>query len=584
VRHELSRRSTDLSFVRPCGAGRRTAGLRGGGIKYLKSKQSIAGSTRDRSSAALVWGLSPREAAILAAIVLATVAIYLPSLRNGWVWDDWPQIADNKLIHSWSFVWRSFIHDAWWFLDPRGPPQSAYYRPLQNVWFAANALVFGTHPALWHLAKILLHGVAVVLCFRVTQLLTGDVAVGLLTAAIFGLLPANVESVVWASGISKPLATIFEMGALCCFINREPGWSRGLAFALMLYAGATLSHETAILFPLIVAAYVFLFEGGDEGSGAQAQAARTGPRTISALRAATPFVLVAIAYMCARVNALGVGTLFGLHQQATGMISRGFVEAPPDYSQSQILMTLPVVLIAYLGVLAIPSMAAPTHAVQWIMRPEPILFISAAALVILGAAAFVLAWRSSNRRIYLFCAAWSFLTMAPSLNLKYLFYLIADRYLYAPSIGWSLAVAITASSIAAAGPRARKAVGAAMAMLLVLYAASAVQIEHYWHDDVTFFQRCVEIVPHAPIYRLELVGVMDKARDFEGAARVLERGTTLDPNDAYLHLRLAQEYQKMGRQLDFEREFRKFTELSAGTIQRQRAAESSGASQPPGAP
>jgi len=218
------------------------------------------------------------------------------------------------------------------------------------------------------------------------------------------------------------------------------------------------------------------------------------------------------------------------------------------------------------------------------MRPEPIVFISAVALLILAGAAFVLAWRSSNRRIYLFCAAWSFLTMAPSLNLKYLFYLIADRYLYAPSIGWSLAVAVTASSIAAAGPRARKAVGAAMAMLLVLYAASAIQIEHYWHDDVTFFQRCVEIAPHAPIYRLELVGVMDKARDSEGAARVLQRGITLDPNDAYLHLRLAQQYQMMGRQLDFEREFQKFTELSAATIQRQRAAESSGASQPPGAP
>ncbi len=552
--------------------------------KYLKSKQSIASSTRDGSSAALVWGLSPREAAILAAIVLATVAIYLPSLRNGWLWDDFPQIVDkNNPLDSWTGIAKSFTHDVWWFRNPANLPQSAYYRPFQAMWFALNHMILGNHPAACHLEKIVIELIAVMLSFRLAQLLTRSTTVALLTAAIFGLLPANVESVVWASAIGPILATIFEMGALCCFINREPGWSRGLVFALMLYAGALLSYETPIFFPLIVFAYVFLFEGGDEGSGAQAHKASATKRTVSALRACVPFVLVAIAYMCARANALGVGYLFGAYRQTNWMMLRGFMEAPPDYSQSQILMTLPVVLIAYLGVLALPAMAGPTHAVQWITRPQPLLFISAAALALLAAAALVLAWRSPNRRFYLFCAAWSFLAMAPALNLKYVFFLIDDRYLYPPSIGWSMAVAITASSIAAAGPRARKAVGAAMAMLLVLYAASAIQIEHYWHDDVTFFQRCVEIVPYDLNYRLELVGVMDRALDFKGAAQVLERATSFDPNDAYLHVRLAQEYQKMGRQQDFEREFRKFNELSKAMIQRQRAAASS-SSQPPRRP
>ncbi len=576
-------RRTDLSFARPCGAGRRTADLRGGD-KFLKSKAAIAASTQKASPDTLAWGLSSRETAILAAIVLSTIAIYLPSLRNGWVWDDWLEFVDNKLIHTWSYVWKSFIYDTWWYQNPARRPQSAYYRPLENVWFAANALVFGTHPAAWHLAKIILHAVAVLLCFRVAQLLTGDVAVGLLTAAIFGLIPANTESVVWASAIPEPLSTVFEMGALCCFINREPGWSRGLVFALMLYAGATLSHETAILFPLIVAAYVFLFEGGDERPSGAARTAETRRRIVSALRAGAPFVLVAIAYICARANALGFHSLFGIHYKATSLILQGFVETRTDYSPSQILMTLPVVLIAYLAVLALPAMAGPTHAVQWITHPQPLVFISAAALVILGAAAFLLAWRSSNRRIYLFCAAWSFLTMAPTLNLNNLFYLIADRYLYEPAFGWSLAVAITALSIAAAGPRARKAVGAAMAVLLVLYAASTMQMEHYWHDDITYFQRCVEIVPYQPIYRFQLVVAMNRAGDFEGAARVLERGTIIVPNDAPLQLALARQYQRMGRQLDFEREFQKFVKLSAAMTQRQRAAESSRASQPAGAP
>ncbi len=116
-------------------------------------------------------------------------------------------------------------------------------------------MILGNHPAAWHLEKIVVELIAVMLCFRLAQLLTRSTAIALLTAAIFGLLPANVEAVVWASAIGEPLSAIFEMGALCCLINREPGqrWSRGLVFALVLYAGALLSHETAVLFWLIVA-------------------------------------------------------------------------------------------------------------------------------------------------------------------------------------------------------------------------------------------------------------------------------------------------------------------------------------------
>jgi hypothetical protein len=68
--------------------------------------------------------------------------------------------------------------------------------------------------------------------FRVAQMITGDVATGLLAAAIFGLMPAHVEAVVWASSIPEPLTAVFELGALVCPIGRKPGWwSRGMLFA-----------------------------------------------------------------------------------------------------------------------------------------------------------------------------------------------------------------------------------------------------------------------------------------------------------------------------------------------------------------
>ena len=141
------------------------------------------GVARPRSSGSL----DARDAAILAGILAVTVGIYLPSLRNGWVFDDWHEFVENKLIHSWSFVWNSFRYDSWWFLAPNQLPQSAYYRPLQNVWFGLNVMLFGNHPAAWHLEKIVLQLIGVALCFRLTQLLTGDSSIALLAAALFAI-------------------------------------------------------------------------------------------------------------------------------------------------------------------------------------------------------------------------------------------------------------------------------------------------------------------------------------------------------------------------------------------------------------
>ena len=536
-----------------------------------------------RTSALRRWNLQPREGAILAAIALAAIAVYLPSLRNDWVFDDWDQIVGAKLLHSWTGIGKSFIHDSWWFRHPAHLPQSAYYRPFQASWFGLNFMLLGNHPAAWRLEKIVLELIAVMLSFRLAQLLTRNSAVALLSAAFFALLPANVESVVWVSAIGEPLATIFELGALCCFINRKPGWSRGLNFALMLYAGALLSHETAILFPLIVAAYVFLIERAaakplPESSRSTATILARG---VAAARVAAPFGLLAIAYLCARIEVLGLNSAFSSpHPVALAQAQT----ASPYHGPVDYLLTLPVVLLAYLSVLAVPGFAGPAHHVVWITSASPIAFVAAGILAILALFALILVWRSSDRRLYLFCAAWSVMALAPAMKLNSIWALVQDRCLYAPSFGWSLALALAAVRLAAASPRARATVAAVTALLLAAYMVTAIRIEHFWRDDLTFFQQCVAVDPANVEYRRRLADAMDKAGDFAAAARELERAAALHPDDAYLHLRLGQEYMRLRRRADFEREFQKYYELLGIAIPPSSVAETSSAAPPAGPP
>src|SRR5579862_3615727 len=520
------------------------------------------------------WGLSSRGVALLALIVVATIAVYLPSLRSGWVADDLPALVQNPEIRTASFIENAFTHDVQWSIkqynaDLQAQAHSASYRPLQIVWWAINAQLFGVnHPAPWHLMKILLQVIAVLLCFRVAQLLTGDVVVALLAAAIFGLMPAHIEPVVWVSAIPEPLSTVFELAALIFLIQRKPGWSRGLMLSVLFFAFAILTHESAIFFPVIAFAYVMVFEAGpveDTHPTRQARIAITNAHIVRALTVCVPFLFVILVYAFARMHVLG-DHAFGMPHTYTQAQMHGVVEADPLRGPAQVAMTLPMVVLTYLGILAIPGLADPFHSIEWTTQLDPQVFVAWTALVVLAAIAIVFASRSPRRKVYLFCAIWSLITIAPALKINSLWWLNQDRYVYAPSFGWSLALALAIFEISTVGARARLAVGIATALLLLSYGIATIRGQRYWYDNLAYYSRAVQVKPNDPYYHLALGNLLEDAKDNQGAVKQLEIAESLKPEDQYLHLRLAQTYMKVGRLKDFQREYNAFENSGASVI------------------
>jgi hypothetical protein len=515
---------------------------------------------RSPTSADRRWNLEPREAGILATILIATAVVYMPSIRYDWVWDDKAQTVQAIALHSWSGIGKSFLYDSWWFRDPSKLPQSQYYRPLQASWFGLNYMMLGNHPGAWHLEKIIIELIGVVFCFRLAQLLTRNTSIALLTAAIFAMLPANLEAVVWNSAIGEPMSAIFEMGALRCLINRKEGSMRSLAPALLLYAGALLSHETAIVFLLVVVAYLVLIE-------------KKSARETFWL--AAPFIVVALLYLCARMNALGMANFVGRANFLQPSVGLGWEKPAPPHGLLGIMMTAPVALLYYLGVLALPWMAGPAHNVGWVTVASPITFVAAGILLLLAAVAILLIRRSRDWRLYAFCAAWSLITLALAMNLKELAMLVQDRVLYAPSFGWSLALAIAAMRIAALSSRARIVVAGAMSLLLVANAVAIERVERYWHDDVTFFTRCVAIAPHHAGYLRGLVDMLNFNGDFDGAMIALRTAVNLEPDNIYFRSKLADQYGLMRRPEDFTAEVLEIRALRKAASRANAAAAAS---------
>ena len=229
-------------------------------------------------------------------------------------------------------------------------------------------------------------------------------------------------------------------------------------------------------------------------------------------------------------------------------------------------MTLPMVLLTYLGILAIPGLANPMHSVEWTTHLDPQVFIASAALTVLVVAAIVFASRSSRRKVYLFCAIWSLVTIALALKIDSIWWLNQDRYLYAPSFGWSLALALAVFEISTVGARARLAVGIATALLLLSYGIATIRGQRYWYDNLSYYTRAVQMKPNDPYYRLALGNLLEGAKDTAGAAKQLEIGESLEPQDAYMHLRLAQIYMKLGRIQDFQREYNAYEQSGVSLI------------------
>jgi len=328
---------------------------------------------------------------------------------------------------------------------------------------------------------------------------------------------------------------------LIFLIQRKPGWSRGLILSALCYACAILTHESAIFFPVIVFAYVMLFEAEpsvDTRPTREVRSAMTNAHIVDALTACIPFLIVTLAYAFARMHALG-DHAFGMPDQYSEAKLHAVAGAAPLRGAAQIAMTLPMVVLTYLGILAIPGLANPMHSVEWTTHLDPQVFIAWAALIALAAIAIALASRSVRRRVYLFCAIWSLVTIALALKINTIWWLNQDRYIYAPSFGWSLALSLAIFEISTASARARLAVGLATALLLLSYGIATIRNQRYWYDNLSYYARAVQMKPNDPYYHLSLADLLDEAKDTAGAARQLEIGESLKPQDAYMHLRLA---------------------------------------------
>jgi len=190
-----------------------------------------------RSSLAWHW--------YLAAAILVTAVVYLPSLRNGFTnWDDPDYLTNNPLLDFSKNALPAYFSAI----------VSGNQHPLTLLSLSADYALAGLDPAQFHRTNLLLHVLNVGLVFGLCwQLSAGRKLVAFLVALWFGIHPMHVESVAWVAERKDVLYSFFFLLSLISYWAYLSG-RNGLYLGLSLLCGvlANLSKPAAVILPVVL--------------------------------------------------------------------------------------------------------------------------------------------------------------------------------------------------------------------------------------------------------------------------------------------------------------------------------------------
>lgn len=199
----------------------------------------MTGSEQGEASARPWWDRIPAWA-----VVLLVVAVYLPALKGGFIWDDDAHLTANPRMASWAGLvelWTS----RW-----------AVYYPLTSTTFWVLRRLFGLEPFFYHAFTLALHIASALLFARVLRGLR--VPGAMLGALVFALHPLNVESVAWITELKNTQSLLFLMLSALFLIrsgalpdNQLRDWSALLA-SKVFFVCAVLSKPSVVMWPAVI--------------------------------------------------------------------------------------------------------------------------------------------------------------------------------------------------------------------------------------------------------------------------------------------------------------------------------------------
>ncbi|HZM00196.1 MAG TPA: tetratricopeptide repeat protein, partial [Planctomycetota bacterium] len=487
---------------------------------------------RDRAGGALI---RRRELAVVAALLLVTIAVYAPVARHDFIhFDDGvfvyanPQVLGGLSRDGVAYAFTSWEHRIW--------------APLTFLSHMADVSLFGIDGSLlglpasgWHhLSNLGLHLTGTALLYLLLRTATGAPWRSALVAALFALHPFHVESVAWIAERKTLLSTVFGWLCLLAYVGyaRRPALARYL-LVLALLALGLMSKPMLVTWPFLM----LLLDWWPLGRLSRASAGRLVLEKLPLLALVAASSVVTFLAQRPAMHLMGVVPL--------GQRLQNAAVACLSYVAKSFWPTDLAVLYPYRPAIPVP------------------LTVAAVAFV---AAASVFALRAARLRPHVFVGWFWFLgTLVPVLGIVQVgVHSMADRYTYVPQVGLFVAAVWGAAELVARRPAAgRLAAPVGGALLAGCAAVSAVQVGHWADTESLFRHTCGATRENGWAHRILGTALSEKGRLDEA---VHELGIALRqwPDDPAAHNNLGVALARLGRPEEALREYREAVRLDPG--------------------
>jgi hypothetical protein len=430
---------------------------------------------------------------------LVAVAVYLPALRNGLVWDDRVCLVDSTLYRDPARFAEAMTRP--FLLSPN------YFRPLAVLSLIGELRSAGLDAAALHRDNVMLHGVNTLLLTMLLWSVLGAfgsrgwrAALAALAGGLaYGLHPALVEGVTFVSSRFDLLVSMFLLTALLAemALVRRPV-ARGVVVGLCLLAAACCKEMAVVLVGVLPLWHVAMKRLG--------RAPRGWPASYLGMAAG------GAAYLTLRYATLGYLLVPGgrPHVATSGVVSHVLLVARSALEYG-VLLIWPFTTLSPLHTTQLP--VSPANGLAWL------------ALVFLVLAIALLVWRGRRGSAPCLLMLAVPVTLIPVLNVVPLELggdaFVAERFLVFPAAVAVIAMVVAGVSLwrrwgarsaspdpvggvarhhAPLQPRITAvAVGVAAVVWLVSSAVVVRSTLSRWQDDLSLWSWAVERAPTSAV-------------------------------------------------------------------------------------
>ncbi len=189
--------------------------------------------------------------AILIYLFLFTFVIFVPTLGNNFVGDD--------------FTWLRWVADC---KNACGPVHSLsnylinadgfFYRPGTKAYFYFMYNSFWLNQVVYHLVSLVLHFVVAALFYLLARKILKNNLLATIAAFLFVIMSGSAEAVLWVSSTGYLFNAVFGLIGLLSFIywdeKKKIYW---LIISIVSFSAAMLFHELGVVLPFLVPVYLW---------------------------------------------------------------------------------------------------------------------------------------------------------------------------------------------------------------------------------------------------------------------------------------------------------------------------------------